>query len=130
MGTKKIIYTGNFANVKKYTAKGLYPISIALSARYFSGKCYRKLNPDRSFLDDEPKTYEKKYNKILEALNPVDVVNELFQISEGKDIVLLCHESQGVFCHRRLVAKWLEKNLNIEVKELGKMEQQMPIFAN
>jgi hypothetical protein len=45
-------------------------------------------------------------------LNPVRVADEL----EGK--VLLCWELPGQFCHRRLVAEWLEKNLLIEVPEL------------
>jgi len=45
-------------------------------------------------------------------LNPVHVADDL----EGK--VLLCWELPGQFCHRRLVAEWLEKNLLIEVPEL------------
>lgn len=116
------IYTGNFANLKKYEGRGLFPISIALSARYFSGACYKKLNPDWTFKDDLPFSYKPKYNAILQKLNPNTVVNELSKISNGKDVVLLCHEKEGDFCHRRLVAEWLEKELNIKVKELAKLQ--------
>ena len=35
-----------------------------------------------------------------------------------KDVVLLCYEKPPQFCHRHLVAKWLEKELNIKVEEL------------
>ena len=124
------IYTGNFANLKKYEGRGLFPISIALSARYFNGVCYKKLNPDWSFKDDFPSLYIPKYNQKLKQLNPHVVMSELSQISNGKDVVLLCHEKEGDFCHRRLVAEWLEKELNIKVKELGKMEtKQIDLFA-
>jgi len=116
------LYTGNFANVKKYREKGLEPINIALSARYFTGQKYIKLRPKWEFKDDTPDVYTPKFNEILNNLNPKQVINELAQISNGKDIVLCCHEKQGDFCHRRLVAEWLEKSENIKVKELGKME--------
>lgn len=36
----------------------------------------------------------------------------------GEDAILLCHEPAGEFCHRRLVAEWLEEHLGIEVEEV------------
>jgi uncharacterized protein (DUF488 family) len=116
------IYTGNFANVKKYREKGFEPINIALSARYFTGQQYIKLRPKWEFKDDVQETYEPKFNEILKNLKPDDVINDLTKLSGGKDIVLCCHEKEGDFCHRRIVAEWLEKTKNIEVKELGKMQ--------
>jgi len=35
----------------------------------------------------------------------------------GEDAILLCYEGIFQFCHRRLVAKWLEEQLNITVDE-------------
>lgn len=116
------IATGNFANVKKYVAAGYYPISIAISARYFTGVSYRPLNPERSYMMEHENTYTPKFNRKLELLNPNQVMNDLHKLSEGKNVVLLCHEAEGEFCHRRLVAKWLKEKLNIEVPELGKMQ--------
>jgi uncharacterized protein (DUF488 family) len=115
------IYTGNFANLKKYTDKGLFPVSIALSARYFNGSVYRPLNPDRSFMNDDENQYIPKYNEILSKLDAKKTYENLLLLSNGKNVVLLCHEGEGSFCHRSLVANWLTKELNIEVKELGKM---------
>lgn len=117
------IYTGNFANIKKYTSIGLFPISIALSARYFNGTIYRPLNPDRSFLNDQETDYIQKYNQKLKILYIKDVLKDIETLSNGKDVILLCHESAGTFCHRRLVAEWIQQEVGIEVKELGKMEQ-------
>ena len=119
-----MIYTGNFANVKKYREAGLHPISIAISARYFSGDLYRPLNPDRSFMMDPESIYTPKFKKKISLLNAKNVSLDLIKLGKGKDIILLCHEKEGDFCHRRLVAKWLSENLNIEVVELGKMQKQ------
>lgn len=122
------IYTGNFANVKKYEKINLFPVSIAISARYFNGARYNKLNPKREFMHEKEDKYIPKFqNEILGRLNAKDVVNELCQMSGGQDIVLLCHEKEGDFCHRTLVAEWLNKKLGITVEELGKMDKKQKI---
>ena len=118
------IYTGNFANITKYIAAGLTPISIAMSARHFTGISYRKLNPDISYLTDDPIDYEPKYNKKLLSLDAKVVFNELKSLSNGKDVILLCHEGEHLFCHRHLAARWLADNLNIQILELGKMKEK------
>lgn len=50
---------------------------------------------------------------VLDKLDPAKVYADL-----GPDAILLCWESPGEDCHRRLVAKWLEKSLNIKCREL------------
>lgn len=57
------------------------------------------------------KLYE---TKILQPLNPQKIWQML-----GEDAVLLCWEKSGTFCHRRIVAEWLEKNLSITIQELS-----------
>ena len=101
------IFTGNFANVKKYVEAGLTPVSIALSARYFSGVSYRDLSPEWSFKDDEESVYTPKFIEKISKLNKEKVINDLALISKGKDIILLCHEKYGDFCHRHLVNDWI-----------------------
>ena len=59
------------------------------------------------------------YSEVLDNLNPQDVYNKLYELSVGKDCVLLCYEKSDDFCHRHIVAKWLEDNLGIIVKEWG-----------
>ena len=62
--------------------------------------------------------YIEKYNEtVLSKLNPEKVYNELTNNNE-RDAVLLCWESKNRFCHRHLVSNWIEKSINIEVKEL------------
>jgi len=117
------LYTGNFANVKKYREAGIFPVSISCYAKYYEGAKYPKLSPNYSWLHLPPGEYTEKFKGLLKPINPVTVLNELEVLSKGKDVVLLCHEPEGEFCHRQLVAKWFILNLRIEVKELGKMEK-------
>ena len=61
--------------------------------------------------------YINKYNEtVLSLLNPNEVYSEL--TNDNFDVILLCWEGKNKFCHRKLVAQWLENNLNIKVKEL------------
>ena len=55
---------------------------------------------------------QRYYNETLRKLDPQKVYNDL----DGK--ILLCHEPPGAFCHRRLVARWLESSLDVKVEEL------------
>lgn len=111
------IYTGNFANVKKYKEAGLHTISIALSARYYSGDSYRLLSPDWSFKDDSENIYTQKFKAKLKKLDKEKVIKDLNAIGNGKNIILLCHEKNGVFCHRHLVNEWLNGNGEFITKE-------------
>ena len=82
--------------------------------KWYKGALYKKLAPPWEIvkIGDEA-TFRRLYHEmVLSHLNPFHVADDL----EGK--VLLCWEHPGQFCHRRLVAEWLEKNLLIEVPEL------------
>lgn len=58
--------------------------------------------------------YIENYQKeVLDKLNAKTVYEEL-----GEDAVLLCWENTEKFCHRHLVAKWLENELGVEITEL------------
>ncbi len=51
------------------------------------------------------------FNKqVLNNLNTDKVLEELYELSNYKDIVLLCYETPDKFCHRQLVADWLNKS--------------------
>jgi len=124
------IATGNFANVKKYRAAGYNTVSIALSARYYSGERMVELAPKRVWINEPENIYTPIYKReILSKLNAREVYNKLKILFSDKKVVLLCHEKEGDFCHRRIVAKWLQDELGIEVPELGRMRQK-DIFAN
>jgi len=125
------IYTGNFANAKKYRENGLVTISIARFARYYSGEKMTELAPPASMIHDKESEYVPKFEKeVLATLNAESVYNKISSITGGKDAILLCYEKAGDFCHRRLVADWLKQNLSIEVEEykIVKLEPQKALF--
>lgn len=107
-----MIQTSYFAKAAKMD--NAVAISIGVP-KWFKGERYPALAPSWSLVkESNEKTYrERYYREVLSRLNPVYVADDL----EGK--ILLCHEKPGDFCHRRLVAEWLERNLLIEVPELG-----------
>jgi hypothetical protein len=94
-------------------------INIALiKPKFFKGESYPDLYPTWNIL----KKYKKYHNKelyvyeyqkyILSKLDPYQIYNDL------KNNVLLCYEKSGDFCHRRIVAAWIEKHTGNKVKEI------------
>ena len=110
------IYTSYFANYKQEDA-----VSIAFSTpNWFKGEKYKKLAPPKKLLYDyksglvDEKEYREIYSKeVLNKLNPNEVAKKL------NNKVLLCYEKPEDFCHRKLVAEWLENNLDIKINEFG-----------
>ena len=89
-------------------------VSIALkSPEWFQGRHYPALAPREDMLHLGEEDYRLEYRAILDGLNPRRVYEDL-----GDDAILLCWEPPGTFCHRRLVAEWLEKNLGVVVPEI------------
>jgi uncharacterized protein (DUF488 family) len=66
--------------------------------------------------------YIKCFNEqVLDKLNPYSVLFEIKDLLDknsiqSNDICLICYEKPNDFCHRHLVADWLNKN-GVECKE-------------
>lgn len=114
-----IIFTSNYAR------HGTDPNAVAISARppeWYTGKQYLALAPSwdllrqvkRGEITDEQ--YAQRYLELLEQRNltPQQVLNDV-----GKGAILLCYEAPGDFCHRRVVAEWIQVHTNVEVPELS-----------
>ena len=58
-------------------------------------------------------------------LKHLDVKELLYILSEkfGNNIILLCHEQLDEFCHRRLIADYIELKTGIYIPEVGIDEQ-------
>lgn len=106
----------------KLLKPGMNLISIAYLTPKINGlliKQYTPLFPNKEWVRDYKSNkitifqYTVKYMDLLFKLDPKKVVKDL-----GDDAILLCYEKPKKFCHRKLVAMWLESNLGIEVKEL------------
>ena len=103
----------------------------------FYGNAYKKMsprlylwqyydqNPDNLTEDELIDWYIKEfYDLRLKDLNPIELMDTLKQ-KFGEEIILLCHELPGLninkehFCHRRLLANWLELETGIIIPEIS-----------
>jgi hypothetical protein len=64
----------------------------------------------------DPQQFIRFYRgQVLDQLNARQVLNDL----GGDDVVLLCWEPPGEFCHRQVVAAWLKAQVGVVVEELN-----------
>jgi len=123
------IYTSYFARLSKIRKdENLFPISIArflpkwIEAPVYE---YKKLAPSKELLldikngDISVEEYKQIYKEeVLDNLNPHALVTHLQNMAPfDKDVVLLCYERPGEFCHRSLVVQWFREN-GIDCSEL------------
>ena len=126
-----MIYTSYFAKLKSLP-DNIVPISICGKAPdWYKGLQYKKLAPKYGFFMEWKKTHNNDFyiehfqKEVLDSLNPSIVLNELQcmipnEIKEKMQspaynndeyhIVLICYEKPDDFCHRHLVADWLNEN--------------------
>ena len=120
-----MIYTGYYAKLKQYKQNGLYPIAISGKVPDFYTEAYWSDFAPRyeMFLEwkagrSDNSQYTVQYKEWLNSLDKQeirDVIKELED--EGKTIIFLCYEKSGEFCHRHVLADWLEENLGMRVEE-------------
>ena len=110
------IFSTYFAKLK-FFPMDMIPISICGKApAWYDGIQYKKLAPKYGFFKQWQVTHDNDYyiehfnSEVLSPLNPEEIVNELSRLSNGKDVVLICYEKPTDFCHRHLVAQWLDEH--------------------
>ena len=128
-----MIYTGYYSKIKEYADSGLILLSISRTKPEFAKSCIDipQLFPSDKILWDHKKGKidEMEYtSKYLDQLNElgVDRIIKMIQIF-GNNVVLLCWESPEKFCHRHILADYINKNSNINVEEFGK-EKEISLF--
>ena len=120
-----MIYTSYFAKLKSLP-DNIVPISICGKAPdWYEGLQYKKLAPKYDFFMKWKENHDNDYyikcykEQVLNKLNVEDVIFDLvgiLNVNEDIDIALLCYEKPSDFCHRHLLAKWLNK-YGFECKE-------------
>lgn len=85
---------------------------LKLAPKYSWWKEWEELSKYVDFHDSVMFYMEKYYETVLSKLEPLEVYNEL----DGK--ILLCYEDSEYFCHRHIVAEWLELCLGVTVPEV------------
>jgi uncharacterized protein (DUF488 family) len=122
-----MIYTSYFAKLKSLP-DNIIPISICGKAPdWYKGLQYKKLAPKYDFFMKWKESHDNDYyikcfnEQVLDKLNPYSVLFEIKDLLgknsiQSNDICLICYEKPNDFCHRHLVADWLNKN-GVECKE-------------
>lgn len=105
-----------------YAKQGRNAKAVSISAKapsYFYGEWYPKLAPTWDMINGikhggwSERDYCQAFLEKLNLLDPVRVVNDL---PDGA--FLLCYEANdGSFCHRHIVAEWLQNSTGIIVQE-------------
>ena len=65
------------------------------------------------------KSYYETWLKDLDVLELLSILEDKF----GDNIILLCHENVDEFCHRRLIADYIELQTGIYITEIAVSEQ-------
>lgn len=120
-----MIYTSYYAaNLKSMEENNIVPIGISLIIpSWYKGLVYEKISPTPYILslakceNPDYRKYIDEYSKLLMKLDHNDVINELYNLSKGKDIALLCYETPKKFCHRHIFSDWIKYHTNIKIEE-------------
>lgn len=132
-GDYSMIYTGNYDN-----CKGSNTISISGDkgkSTNYQGNSFPQLAPKLSFwkewhnnigilteTENNDFYISQYYKLVLSILNPEEVYKAL------KDKILLCYEEPLNFCHRHIVAAWLETELGILVPEVASINNKIELI--
>ena len=109
-----MIFNSNFRTA------GHLPQAVAISRgvpRSWQGRVYKPLAPSWKLVKIADQTQFIRLYKaeVLDKLDPRQVLRDL----GSDDFVMLCWEPPGDFCHRRVAAAWLQKELGVKVPELN-----------
>ena len=127
-----MIYTSNYNDSKTNKYKRCSISGDRGKSVGYEGEYAKELAPKRKFWNiwhnnigkkdeiENNKYYIKEYyNQVLKDLDP----KEFYKKLDGK--ILLCFEKANEFCHRHIVAAYLEIKLGIEVKEIKVVNEQI-----
>ena len=113
------IWTTYYAGLRKLP-RHILPVSIAgWPPKGWKGEEYIKVAPRRSFFREYKETGDQEsytinyYVTVLLELSKESVVKDLENIlsrhPECTEIALVCYEKPEDFCHRHILAAWLEE---------------------
>ena len=60
-----------------------------------------------------------RFNSKLETIDAYSVVEGLELMTKEVEPVMMCHCGAKDFCHRHLVAEWIERETGIIIEEYG-----------
>ena len=132
------IYTSYFGRLEKLKEAGVYPIGICCyPPEWFRGyPNFMQLGPTPDILatcKKKPELYRDRYYKeVLANINEkfFDEMKSRFSMfSKGADVAMLCYETPDEFCHRHLLAEYLNDKFDAGIVEFGETKYEYkPLF--
>lgn len=116
------IYTSYFSNIKKLP-DNIKPIAICrFPPKGYKGAVDKGVSPPAALLNKykynkiSKDEYIKEYITQLDKFDYIQLIQYWKSLVGNFDIALVCYESPDKFCHRQLLAMWLNMN-GLDVKE-------------
>jgi uncharacterized protein YeaO (DUF488 family) len=126
------IYTGYFANIKKYP-KNVCTVSISrYTPRWYSGLIYKGVSPStdlvlkyKSGRITKPKYTQQYIAEVFPTFNSPHIhLNNICQLCKDcKVVILCCYEKPSDFCHRHICAKMLNHFIKVQKLHIPKIEE-------
>ena len=121
--------TGYFKQIIDVQKNAFISISLYPSNNEFVNYEYKSLAPNWKLYENlkSKKISEDQfitaYKEQLELMNPNKVYDDLNTLVSGLEPILMTDGSKKKFCHRHLVAEWLENEVGIIIEEyrMGKV---------
>ena len=121
--------TGCFKQVNDGHTNGFISISLYPSKNDFVKYEYKSLAPNWKLFENLNKKkitedqFIKSYDDQLVSLSAEKVYEDLVNLVSGFEPIIMTSISNKKFCHRHLVAEWLENELGIIIEEykMGKV---------
>ena len=121
-----MIYTGYYSKVKDYKSSELTVVSISRTEPFPVDGKLTLLVPEESILwkYKNGEIDEMEYTSLyLDQLDRIGIRDILLGIHAfGDDIVLVCWEAPDKFCHRHILADYINKRTKLNIEEYGKSE--------
>ena len=119
------IYTSYFGKIKNFP-KNFVTVAICGGIPdFYTGLWYRKVAPKWNFFCEWKKNHDNNFyiehfnNEVLSKITPQDFINDIKKLTNNaENVILLCYEKPNEFCHRHLVANWINNaNMGINIEE-------------
>ncbi len=117
------IYTSFWGN-RELSDLSCQPVGISRGVPKFRVpyryRLLRELAPSReAFALEDPDAFTASYLRHLEEIGAQAILDRLERLSGGRPVVALCFEKpHETFCHRWVLARWIEEQTGTDVPEL------------
>ena len=117
------ISTSYISKINKIKELGMVPVSVTrFLPETLKVENIPELSPETIILfrykrERDVSKCTNSFKLQFSKLNKEEIIKQLEYISQkndNADIVLVCYEKKGDFCHRHILAEWLGSDYNIE----------------